>query len=114
MERRKQQPGESVDIYASALQELYRRVEIDGAFQYPENLKARKFVNGLIPELYVNVKPHNDQTWNAAVDRARSYELTHQDAHAVTAYINKFTPVQPAPQMDTLNTAILNLTKQIE
>lgn len=114
LDRRRQQPGESVDTYAAALQELYDRVEGDGNFQYPENLKARKFVNGLKPELYVNVKPHNDVTWNAAVNRAKQYELTYQDTQAVSAYINKYAPVQTAPQMDTLNAAILNLTKQIE
>lgn len=103
-----------MDTYAAALQELYYRVEGNGAFQYPENLKARKFVNGLKPELYVNVKPHNDLTWNAAVNRAKQYELTYQDTQAVSAYINKYTPVQVSPQMDTLNAAILNLTKQIE
>lgn len=61
LERKRQQPGESVDDYAAALQELYRRVE-HGAFNFPEAMKARKFVNGLLPDLYVNVKPHNDQT----------------------------------------------------
>jgi len=82
LDRQTQQPGEDVSTYAAALQELYRRVE-DQAFQYPEALKARKFVNGLLPDLYVTVKPHNDQTWQAAVDRAKAYKLTHQYFFAI-------------------------------
>ncbi|GBB94967.1 hypothetical protein RclHR1_24530001, partial [Rhizophagus clarus] len=61
--------------------ELYRRVETN-AFAYPEAIKARKFVNGLLPDLYITVKPHNDQTWNGAVDQTKAYELTHQDQGA--------------------------------
>ncbi|GBB90053.1 hypothetical protein RclHR1_16920003 [Rhizophagus clarus] len=61
--------------------ELYRRVEMN-AFAYPEAIKARKFVNGLLPDLYITVKPHNDQTWNGAVDQTKAYELTHQDQGA--------------------------------
>jgi Retrotransposon gag protein/Zinc knuckle len=113
LERRRQQPGESVSTYAAALQELYRRVE-DGAFQYPEALKARKFVNGLLPDLYVTVKPHNDQTWQAATNRAKSYELTHQDHQAVTAYLNKFAPSSSDTQAAALQTAIQELTNKIQ
>lgn len=113
LDQRRQQPGEPVDDYASSLQELYRRVE-DGNFQYPEVLKARKFVNGLLPDLYVTVKPHNDQTWTAAVNRAKSYELTHKDQGAVTAYLNKFAPAGSSTQNDTLCKAIQELTKQLQ
>ncbi|GET04038.1 hypothetical protein RCL_jg24368.t1 [Rhizophagus clarus] len=67
LEQRRQQPGKDVNTYAAALQELYRRVETN-AFAYLEAIKAQKFVNGLLPDLYVTVKPHNDQTWNGAVD----------------------------------------------
>jgi hypothetical protein len=112
LERRRQQPGENVDTYAAALQELYRRVE-HGAFNFPEAMKARRFVNGLLPDLYVNVKPHNDQTWNGAVDRAKSYELTYQDQVAVSAYMNKYAPVASNAQVNILNDAITNLTQQI-
>jgi hypothetical protein len=59
LENRHQQPRESVDEYASALRELYRRVETP-AFNFPDAVKARRFVNGLLPDLYVTVKPHND------------------------------------------------------
>lgn len=113
LDQRRQQPGEPVDDYASSLQELYRRVE-DGNFQYPEVLKARKFVNGLLPDLYVTVKPHNDQTWTAAVNRAKSYELTHKDQGAVSAYLNKFSPVGSNIQNETLCKAIQELTKQLQ
>ena len=61
LEQRCQQPGENVDTYAAALQELYRRVEY-GVFNFPKAIKARKFVNGLLSDLYINVKPYNDQT----------------------------------------------------
>ena len=113
LEQRRQQPGEDVNTYAAALQELYRRVETN-AFNYPEAIKARKFVNGLLPDLYVTVKPHNDQTWNAAVDRAKAYELTHQDQNAVSAYINKFAPHGTNTQSEDLFKAIQELTKQVQ
>ena len=61
LEQKRQQPGEDVNTYAATLQELYRRVETN-AFAYPEAIKARKFVNGLLPDLYVTVKSHNNQT----------------------------------------------------
>ncbi|EXX66919.1 hypothetical protein GLOIN_2v1869520 [Rhizophagus irregularis DAOM 181602=DAOM 197198] len=113
LEQRRQQPGEDVNTYVAALQELYRRVETN-AFAYPEAIKARKFVNGLLPDLYVTVKPHNDQTWNAAVDRAKAYELTHQDQHAVNAYLNKFAPAGTNTQMEDLYKAIQDLTRQVQ
>jgi hypothetical protein len=113
LEQRRQQPGEDVNTYAAALQELYRRVETN-AFVYPEAIKARKFVNGLLPDLYVTVKPHNDQTWNGAVDRAKAYELTHQDQHAVNAYLNKFAPSGTSTQSNDLLKAIQDLTKQVQ
>ncbi|PKB97156.1 hypothetical protein RhiirA5_384858, partial [Rhizophagus irregularis] len=107
------QPGEDVNTYAAALQELYRRVETN-AFVYPDAIKVRKFVNGLLPDLYVTVKPHNDQTWNGAVDRAKAYELTHKDQHAVNAYLNKFAPSGTGNQSDDLLKAINELTKQVQ
>jgi hypothetical protein len=114
LEQRKQRPGEDVDSYAAALQELYRRVET-AAFNYPEAIKARKFVNGLLPDLYVTVKPHNDQTWNGAVNRAKSYELTHQDQGAVNAYLNRFAPPTGLnTQTEGLYKAIQELTKQVQ
>lgn len=113
LENRRQQPGESVDDYASALRELYRRVETN-AFNYPDAIKARRFVNGLLPDLYVTVKPHNDRTWTDAVNRAKSYELTHKDQGAVTAYLNKFAPAGTSTQNETLCQAIQELTKQLQ
>ncbi|GES92856.1 hypothetical protein RCL_jg28146.t1 [Rhizophagus clarus] len=113
LEQRRQQPGEDVNTYAAALQELYRSVETN-AFVHPEAIKAHKFVNRLLPDLYVTVKPHNDQTWNGAVDRAKAYELTHQDQHAVNAYLNKFAPSGANAQSDDLYKAIQELTKQVQ
>ena len=113
LEQRRQQPGEDVNTYAAALEELYRRVETN-AFVYPAAIKARKFVNGLLPDLYVTVKPHNDQTWVEAVDRAKAYELTHQDQKAVNAYLNKFAPSGTSTQTDGLLKAIQDLTRQVQ
>jgi hypothetical protein len=84
------------------------------AFVYPEAIKARKFVNGLLPDLYVTVKPHNDQTWNAAVDRAKAYELTHKDQHAVNAYLNKFASTGTNTQTEDLCKVIQELTKHVQ
>jgi hypothetical protein len=113
LEGRCQQPGESVDVYATTLSELYKRVETP-AFQFPEAVKARKFVNGLLPDLYVSVKPFNDQTWNGAVDRAKQYELTLGDQKASAAYTSRFASVGVSAQSDTLQKAIQELTQQIQ
>jgi hypothetical protein len=113
LEQRCQQPGEDVNTYAAALQELYRRVETN-AFVYPEAIKAQKFVNGLLPDLYITVKPHNNQTWNAAVDRAKAYELTHKDQYAVNAYLNKFAPTGTNTQTEDLCKVIQELTKHVQ
>ena len=114
LDQRKQRTGEDVNTYAAALLELYRRVENANGFQYPEGLKARKFVNGLSPDLYVTVKPHNDVTWQAAVDRAKAYELTHSNAGAVSAYLNKFTTPHISNQNEVLTKAIVELTRQLQ
>ena len=111
LEKRQQNLNENVDSYASALQELYRRVEVNG-FQYPEAMKARRLVNGLLPELHLMVKPHNDQTWTAALDRAKAYELTYQNQKSVTAYMNRYAPTTPNTQSNELSNAITTLTQQ--
>lgn len=113
LDTRRQQPGEAVDVYAASLRDLYKRVETP-AFQYPEAIKARKFVNGLLPDLYVSVKPFNDQGWDAAVNRAKQYELTFGDQKAAAAYTSRFASVGVAAQSDTLQKAILELTQQLQ
>jgi len=112
LERRCQQPEEDVDTYAAALQELYRRVEY-GAFSFPEVMKVQKFVNGLLPDLYMNVKPYHDQTWANAVNRAKSYELIHQNQAAIAAHMNKYMPAVSNIQVNILNDAIATLTQQM-
>ena len=81
LEQRQQQPGESVDEYASSIQELYQRVN-DAVFAYPDNLQARKFISGLRPELFMAVKPFGDQTLAAAINRAKGCELTLKSGRA--------------------------------
>lgn len=54
---------------------MYQKIN-DGAFAYPDNIQTRKFISGLLPELFVTVKPFGDQTFQAAIDRARACELT--------------------------------------
>jgi hypothetical protein len=75
LDQRQQQSNETVDQYASAIRELYQRINTP-AFAYPDNVQARKFVSGLIPELYMAVKPFGDQTLTAAINRAKACELT--------------------------------------
>ena len=75
LDQRQQQVGESIDQYAAAIQELYQRVNTP-AFAFPDNVQARKFVSGLLPELYMAVKPFRDQTLTAAINRAKACELT--------------------------------------
>ena len=77
-------------------------------------MKARRLVNGLLPELHLMVKPHNDQTWDATLNRAKSYELTYQDQNAIAAYMNKYSTTTPSTHTNALNEAIANLTQQIQ
>ena len=48
------------------------------------------------------------------MDRAKAYELTHQDQKAVNAYLNKFAPSGTGTQSDDLLKAIQDLTKQVQ
>ncbi|GET53772.1 hypothetical protein GLOIN_2v1869520 [Rhizophagus irregularis DAOM 181602=DAOM 197198] len=75
LDQRQQQPSETVDQYASAIRELYQRINTP-VFAYPDNVQARKFVSGLLPELYMAVKPFGDQTLTDAINRAKACELT--------------------------------------
>ncbi|CAB5391489.1 unnamed protein product [Rhizophagus irregularis] len=116
LDQRQQQPGESVDQYASSVQELYQRIN-DGAFAYPDNIQARKFISGLLPELYVAVKPFADQTLQAAIDRARACELTLKEGKKKPS--NYATTVQSettelAKIVSTLVTQVGELTRKVE
>lgn len=75
LDQRQQGVNETVDQYASSIQELYQRVNT-AAFAFPDPVQARKFISGLQPELYMAVKPFGDQTLQGAIDRAKSCELT--------------------------------------
>ncbi|RGB23695.1 hypothetical protein C1646_774144, partial [Rhizophagus diaphanus] len=70
-----QQPNETVDQYAAAIRELYQRINTP-VFAYPDNVQAWKFVSGLLPELYMAVKPFGDQTLTDAINRTKACELT--------------------------------------
>ncbi|CAB4392219.1 unnamed protein product [Rhizophagus irregularis] len=116
LDQRQQQPGESVDQYASSVQELYQRIN-DGAFAYPDNIQARKFITGLLPELYVAVKPFADQTLQAAIDRARACELTLKEGKKkpsnYAATIHSET-TELAKIVSTLVTQVGELTRKVE
>ena len=105
-----------MDQYASSVQELYQRIN-DGAFAYLDNIQARKFISGLLPELYVAVKPFADQTLQAAIDRARACELTLREGKKKPS--NYATTVQSettelAKIVSTLITQVGELTKKVE
>ena len=117
LDQRQQRPAETVDQYASAIQELYQRIN-DGAFAYPDNIQARKFISGLTPELYILVKPFGDQTLQAAIDRARACELTLREGK--TKPINYAEVTQQTETAElvkmvaTLVTHVGELTKKVE
>ena len=48
------------------------------------------------------------------MDRAKAYELTHQDQKAVNAYLSKFAPSGTGTQSDDLLKAIQDLTRQVQ
>ncbi len=108
LDQRQQQPGETVDEYALSIQELYQRVN-DAVFAYPDNLQARKFVSGLLPELYVAVKPFGDQTLTAAIDRAKGCELTLRSGKTkLLNYAN-----QTSSEVNELTKLVAALTTQV-
>ncbi|CAB4389358.1 unnamed protein product [Rhizophagus irregularis] len=111
-----QQPGESVDQYASSVQELYQRIN-DGAFAYPDNIQAWKFIAGLLPELYVAVKPFADQTLQVAIDRAHACELTLKEGKKkpsnYAATIHSET-TELAKIVSTLVAQVGELTRKVE
>ncbi|PKB93302.1 hypothetical protein RhiirA5_441708 [Rhizophagus irregularis] len=97
LDQRQQQPNESVDEYTSSIQELYQRVN-DAAFAYPDNLQARKFVSGLIPELYMALLNYAGQTMSEITELTKLVAaLTEQ----VTEIGKKVTGNRPPPRSDS-------------
>ena len=77
-------------------------------------MKTRRLVSGLLPELYLLVKPFNDQTWNDALNQAKQYELMYKDTNAIEAYMNQYANLSESTgQLNALNAAIANLSQQI-
>src|SRR5579859_4142259 len=117
LDQRQQQLGESVDQYTSAVQELYQRIN-DGAFTYPDNIQARKFVSGLLLELYIQVKPFGDQTLQGTIDRARACELTLREGkskpmnYAVITIQNRMTELMKL--VTSLTTQVEELSRKVE
>ncbi|CAB4380164.1 unnamed protein product [Rhizophagus irregularis] len=55
LEQRRQQPSEDVNTYATALQELYRRVETN-TFAYPKAIKdSLQFIHKIKPKSKLKV-----------------------------------------------------------
>jgi hypothetical protein len=116
LDQRQQQPSETVDQYASAIQDLYQRINT-AAFQYPDNVQARKFVSGLQPELYMAVKPFADQTLTTAINRAKACELTRNTGMTRLAnYATKSTSEtsELVKLVTALTSHITKLEKKIE
>ncbi|PKY60255.1 hypothetical protein RhiirA4_483758, partial [Rhizophagus irregularis] len=95
--------------------ELYQRIN-DGAFAYPDNIQARKFISGLLPELYVSIKPFGDQTLQAAINRARTCELTLREGKSKPSnYVTiQSETTELARIVSTLVTQVGELTKKVE
>ena len=81
---RKQKPGETVDAYNSALDELQRRV--DPNRNYPEVDKIRQFIDGLHQEFQIPVQSESPTTLNQAVNKARAIEVAYSKGSALSAY----------------------------
>src|SRR4051794_14794799 len=116
LDQRQQRSSEPVDQYASSVQELYQRIN-DAAFAYPDNIQARKFVSGLLPELYTLVKPFGDQMLQAAIDRARACELTLKESKGKPINYAATTQTETAELVKivaTLVTHVGELTKKVE
>lgn len=59
----------------AAIWELYKWINIP-AFAYPDNVQAQKFVGGLLPKLYMLVKPFGDQTLTDIFNQVKACKLT--------------------------------------
>ena len=115
LDQRQQQQNETVDEYASAIQDLYQRVNT-AAFQYPDQAQARKFISGLHPELYMAVKPFGDQTLTAAINRAKACELTRNTGMGKLANFATKAPSETSELVKlvtALTTHVTNLEKKI-
>ena len=86
--QRKQLPGESVDSYHVAVEEMICRVEA-GGHQYPDSAKAQMFINGLRSELFMAVSPFTPNTLQAAYERAKAFENTYKQNPTYAAFLGQ-------------------------
>ena len=66
LDQRQQKPNESVDDYAADVIRLYQRVNM-AAFAYSDAVQAQKFIQGLRLELYMAIKPFQENTLVGAI-----------------------------------------------
>jgi len=113
IENRTQAPGESVDDYASSIQQLYHRVAINPG-DYPDAVRARKFVSGLLPELYMAVTPFQENTLQGAITRAKTCEPTMNAGKAkLLNYANRVAAPTPSTEVMELTKLVAALTQQV-
>ena len=80
----KQQPGETVDSYASKLNNLYFRA--DPAKNYPGYDKMNQFVEGLRKEIRMEVRKSNPSELRDAIRIAKNVEIAYSDGGPIGAY----------------------------
>ncbi|GES89097.1 ATP-dependent RNA helicase vasa-like isoform X2 [Rhizophagus clarus] len=72
LRNRKQKPGETIENYIAAIEELWKRVDPQG--RRTELDKIHEFIEGLRPEFIVPVQSAMPETAEEAMDRTRALE----------------------------------------
>ncbi|GBC05778.1 hypothetical protein RclHR1_06420001, partial [Rhizophagus clarus] len=84
LRNRKQKPGETIEDYIAAIEELWKRVDPQG--RRTELDKIHEFIEGLRPEFIVPVQSAMPETAEEAMDRARALETALSLNMELSAY----------------------------
>src|SRR6202034_258390 len=84
LRNRKQKAGETVEEYATALEELWKRIDAGG--NRPELDKIHEFIEGLRPEFVVPVQSAMPGTAEEAMEKARALETAFSMGMELSAY----------------------------
>jgi hypothetical protein len=84
LRNRKQKPGETVEEYIAAIEELWKRVDPQG--NRTELDKIHEFIEGLRPEFIVPVQSAMPDTVEEAMDKTRALETAFSTEMDLSAY----------------------------
>src|SRR5947209_16300973 len=107
----RQGPTDSVEKYATRLQELMRRV--DPERELPERNRISQFKRGLKPDIQFFITPARPRTLEDAIDTAKQYETAYKQ-RAMQPMEGLLGYDTPKNEVSELKNVITNLQKQIQ